>query len=203
MKSIAKVSWLGIVLVGVIMVSSCQDDRALVVGKIHKASKLATTEFTIDKIVHGTKKKKIGWLISLNEARFLVHSKAIVKAGVNLKNLEKEDIKIEKNSIELTLPPIEVLNFSYPPDSFRIDNQITRNRFLNQISVVDQEDFFRRAELDIRNNLEYMGIVETTQERTRSLMEAMLRSLGYEEVYIKFESDELIIDTVPQDDETT
>ena len=168
-------------------------------GKIHKASKLATSEFTIDKIVHGTKAKKIGWFIKLNEARFLMHSKVVVKAGINLEKLTREDIEIDNNSISLKLPPIEVINFSYPPDSFRIDNQITRNQFLNTITVVDQEEFLRRAELDVRNNLEHMGIVQTTQQRTRTMLTTMLRSLGYEEIYISFKSDELILDKVPEE----
>lgn len=177
---------------------SCKrDNRALVVGKIHKASKLATTEFTIDKIVHGTKTKKIGWFIKLNEARFIAYSKAKVKAGVNLQKLKKEDVDIDENSISLTLPPIEVINFSYPPQNFELDTRISKDKFLNNITVFDQEEFFRRAEIDIRNNLQYMGIVETTQQRTRTMLTVMLKSLGYEEVYIQFKSDELIIDTVP------
>ncbi|MEM7298431.1 MAG: DUF4230 domain-containing protein [Bacteroidota bacterium] len=188
---------LHIVVVGMLLMSCKRDNRALVVGKIHKASKLATTEFTIDKIVHGTKTKKIGWFIKLNEARFIAYSKAKVKAGVNLQKLKKEDVDIDENSISLTLPPIEVINFSYPPQNFELDTRISKDKFLNNITVFDQEEFFRRAEIDIRNNLQYMGIVETTQQRTRTMLTVMLKSLGYEEVYIQFKSDELIIDTVP------
>jgi len=176
-----------------------QDNRALVVGKIHKASKLATTEFTIDKIVHGTKEKKIGWFIRLNEARFIAYSKARVKAGIDLQKLSKEDIKISDKQIELQLPPVEVINFSYSPKDFVEDQTLSKNRFLNKISVIDQEEFFRRAELDIRNNLIHMGIVETTQQKTRSMLITLLRSLEYEEIYIAFESDELIIDQVPKE----
>lgn len=188
-----------IVLLLTLLFTACKkDNRALVVGKIHKASKLATTEFTIDKIVHGTKKKKLGWFIKLNEARFIAYSQAKVKAGVDLKKLGKDDVVIEDGSISLTLPPIEVINFSYPPESFELDPRLSDlKKLFNKITVYDQEEFFRMAELDIRNNLEYMGIVETTQERTASMLRVMLQSLGYEEVYIEFESDELLIDTVP------
>ena len=63
--------------------------------------------------------------------------------------------------------------------------------------MFDQEEFFRQAELDIRNNLQHMGIVETTQQKTRNMLTVLLRSLGYEEVYIEFESNDLIIDKVP------
>lgn len=186
-----------VLIIGLISFSCKRDNRALVVGKIHKASKLATTEFTIDKIVHGTKKKKIGWLIKLNEARFIAYSQAKVKAGVDLQKLSREDVKIEEGSISLMLPPIEVINFSYPPESFKLDTRISTDKFLNNVNVYDIQEFFSQAELDIRENLQYMGIVESTQERTRSMLTVMLKSLGYEEIYIEFESDELIIDQVP------
>ena len=201
MKYLLKVKLL-ILLIFIFLLSSCRkDNRGLVVGKIHKASKLATTEFTIDKIVHGTKTKKIGWFIRLSEARFLAYSKARIKAGINLEKLTKGDIDIDGKSISLKLPPIEIINFSYPPDEFVLDDHISKNKFANKINVMDQEEFFRRAEMDIRNNLEYMGIVETTQDKTRSMLTALLKSLEYEEVYIEFESDELIIDKVPLEEE--
>lgn len=177
---------------------SCQDDqRALVVGKIQSASKLATTEFTVDKIVHGTKTKKLAWVVKLNEARFLAYSQAKIKAGVDLNKLKAEDIKIKGKSIDIELPPVEVINFSYPPDNFRVDDEISDyNKLLNKISLEDQEEFFQDAEMDIRNNLEYMGIVETTQQHTRTMLKGLLESLGYQEIYISFKSDGLIIDKV-------
>ena len=59
--------------------------------------------------------------------------------------------------------------------------------------MIDQENFFRNAEIDIRKHLKYMGIIEQTQENTRKLMEGMLKNLGYEEIYLSFvDSTELI-----------
>lgn len=181
-----------------ISLSACgRDNRGIVVGKIQKASKLATTEFTIDKLVHGTKTKKIAWFFKLNEASFLAYSQAKVKTGINLKKLKREDIFIEGTTIEVTLPTIEVLNFSYPPEKFRMDKRISEpKKFLNSISLEDQEQFFREAEMDIRKSLKYMGIVETTQDKTRALLMGLLRSLGYEEIHIGFKSDDLIIQQI-------
>ena len=186
-----------IILFLFLSVCSCKKDkRALVVGKIQAASKLATTEFTIDKIVHGTKTKKLFWVVKLSEARFLAYSKANIKTGIDLNKLKPEDIKIDRNRIELQLPEVQVVNFSYPPREFKLDTEITDNKFLNVISLEDQEEFFRRAELDIRNNLEYMGLVETTQQHTRSMLTGLLKSLGYKEIYISFVNDNLIVDKV-------
>lgn len=192
-----------VILLGLSLLVACQtDQRALVVGKIQAASKLATTEFTVDKIVHGSKTKRFMWTIKLNEARFLAYSQAVIKTGIDLNKLTYEDIKIEGQRIELSLPPVEVINFSYPPDRFKLDTELTDPRkFLNKISLEDQEKFFRDAETDIRNNLEYMGIVETTQQHTRTLLTGLLRSLDYTEIYITFKSDALMIDKIELNNE--
>ncbi|WP_370086228.1 DUF4230 domain-containing protein [Ekhidna sp.] len=181
-----------IIICIVSILSSCKDDRGLVVGKIKKASKLATTEFTIDKIVYGVKRKRLLWVVKLNEAKFLAHSKAIVKAGVDLEKLKKEDVDIQGKSISLKLPPVEVINFSYPSEFFARDTLISTDAFLNKISLEDQEQFFQDAEIDIRNSLKHMNIVEATQKKTRLMLENLLRTLGYQEIYIDFHEGELI-----------
>lgn len=187
-----------ILVISLALFTSCKEDkRGLVVGKIQKASDLASTEFTINKLVHGSKSKKIAWVFKLNEARFLAYSQAKIKTGIDLGRLTKEDIEISGDIISITLPPIKVINFSYPPESFYLDSLISDpNQFLNKISVEEQEHFFREAELDIRNNLKYLGIVETTQQNTRVLLSRLLSSLGYNEIHINFKNDSLIVDEV-------
>ncbi|GJM64652.1 DUF4230 domain-containing protein [Persicobacter diffluens] len=188
---------LGLILLIPLLIGCNKDERPLVVGKIQAASKLATTEFTVDKIVHGTKEKKLFWSIKLNEARFLAYSQAKIKTGVDLNKVNPNDIEIIGKSISIILPPVEVVNFSYPPQSFKLDNEITDSKkFMNKISLEEQEILFRRAEIDIRNNLEFMGIVETTQEHTRKMLTSLLRAMNYQEIYISFKSDELIIDKI-------
>ena len=127
----------------------------------------------------------------------MAYSQAKVKAGIDLSKIRESDIRIDGNKIHLKLPPIEVINFSYPPASFVEDSLISNPKiFLNKINIRDQEEFFRLAELDIRENLQYMGIVKTTQNHTRQMFNVLLGSLGYEEIYINFENDDLIISQV-------
>ncbi len=181
----------------VVSATSCKkNDRALIVGKIQNASDLATTEFVIDKIVFGTKTKRLAFF-KINEASFMAYSQAKVKAGIDLSKIRESDIRIEGNKIHIRLPPIEVINFSYPPANFVEDSLISNPKiFLNKINIRDQEEFFRLAELDIRENLQYMGIVKTTQTHTRQMFNVLLGSLGYKEIYINFENDDLIISQV-------
>lgn len=189
--------WVGIIsaLAG-LMTGCANDDRALIVGKIQQANDLVTSEVVIDKVVFGKKTRKV-FFVPINEASFLAYSQARVKTGIDLNSLSAEDIQIEGTTITLRLPPIEVVNFSYPPESFIEDSLISEpNRFLNNIRLEDQEEFFRQAELDIRENLPFMGLVKSGQDHTRKLMHTLLKSLGFTEIYVTFKSNELIIKQV-------
>lgn len=179
-------------IIGLVFLFSCQEKRGLVVGKIQKASKLSTTEFKVDKLVFGVKNKRVLWVVKLNQAEFLAQSQAIIKAGVDLEKVREEDIQINGRKINITLPHVEVINFSYPAEKFKKIKLLSSNAFTTKINLEDQEKFFREAELDIRASLQYMDIVETTEKKTRVMLEAMLRNLGYNEIYIDFKTGELI-----------
>jgi hypothetical protein len=171
----------------VLLLSGCQKNkRYLVVSKIKSTAKLATTETIIDKVVVGQKKKTVFGLVKLGNAEFVAYSHATVKTGIDLTRLKHNDIKINGNVIELNLPPVEVIDFSYPFNSYVIDTVLSDNDLFNKIDVIDQEYYFRQAELDIRKQLKYMGIVEQTQENTRKLLTGLLTNLGYKEIYITF-----------------
>lgn len=156
------------------------------ISKIKSTAKLATTETIIDKVVIGQKERKIFGLVKISNAEFVAYSQAIVKTGINLTKIKRDDIKIDGNIIELELPAIEVLDFAYPFERYVIDTVLSDNDIFNKVDVIDQEDFFRKAEVDIRKHLKYMGITEQTQENTRKMMESLLKNLGYEEIYISF-----------------
>jgi len=173
---------------------SCKkDNRALVVSKIQQAAKLATTEVMIDKFVFATKEKRLLFVIKLNEAYFAAKTESSVSLGIDLNKIHKEDIDIHDKSISLILPPIEVLNFSYPYESFREDTTIRSDALLNRITVFDIEEYYRQGEMDIRSNLPYMGLVEKTQNNTRTLLRRLLSGLGYEEIYIDFKPQDQLI----------
>lgn len=191
-------------ILALVLCSCRKDNRALIVSKVQQAAKLATTEVMIDKFVFASKEKRLLFVIKLNEAYFAAKTESSVSLGIDLNKVRKEDIDIQGNSISLTLPPIEVLNFSYPYESFKEDTTIRSDALFNKITVFDIEEYYRQGEMDIRANLPYMGLVEKTQNNTRTLLRRLLAGLGYEEIYIDFKpQDELIgatTESEPQQD---
>jgi hypothetical protein len=192
-------------LILILIFPGCREDkdRYLVISKIQSASKLATTETTLDKIIFGTQERKFLSIIHLNETRFVAYSQATVKSGIDLTKLAPDDVKITGKRIEVMLPAVEVLDFSYPSSTFKIDSNITDTKeFLNKLTIKDFEDFYMMAELDIRNNLSYMGIKEATEQKTRVLLTGLLENLGYEEIYISFKPGKFIEEiNLPQDED--
>ena len=168
------------------LVSCKQNKRSLVISKVKAVSKLATTETIIDKTVVGTKTKSILGLIRLNEANFVAYTEATVKTGIDLQKLREDDVKINGKEITLNLPPVEVLDFQYPFQKFIVDSLLFDDSWINRFDILDFEEFYRRAELDIRSNLQYAGIVEATEQKTRLLLTGILKNLGYEAIFIEF-----------------
>ena len=169
---------------------SCKDKRAMVISKVQSVSKLATTETVIDKTVIGTKSKSVLGLIKLNEANFVAYTEATVKTGIDLSKLDSYDVRINGKEISLHLPAVEVLDFQYPFQKFVVDTALLDDSWINRFDIIDYEEFYRRAELDIRENLQYTGIVDVTQQKTRTMLTGLLKNLGYEAIIIDFEPTE-------------
>lgn len=185
--------WVYIISV-ILFLSSCnkEDDRYLTVSKIRSAAQLATLQTTIDKVVLGTQEKKILGFIKMNKSHFAAYTQAIITTGIDLTELTAGDVVITDKRIEILLPHVRVLDFSYPFSSYKIDSTVTRDAFLNKIDILDHEKFYMNSELDIRNNLRYTGIRQATENKTRKMMEGLLKNLGYEEIYVSFKEGSLI-----------
>ena len=182
-----------------ISLNACKDKRYFTVSKIKDAAMLATTETTIDKIVVGNEQKKILRFITVGNAHVVVHVQAMVKTGINLKKITAKDVEVNGKQIILNLPAVELLTFSMPFENFRIDSAMLDRSVFAKITASDLEEFYRQAELDIRRQLPRMGIVEETESNTRQLLEALLKSLGYEEISISFKTGVLIPKINPND----
>lgn len=175
-----------------LLLISCKDKRYFTVSKVKDAAKLATSETIIDKIVIGNEEKKLLRIITIGRARFVCYTQAVVKAGIDLKKIEEDDIKINGKQISLHLPAVQVINFSYPFDKFKVDRVLQDDDLFTRIDIKDMEELFRQSEIDIRNLLPYTGITEATEQKTTQMLEMLLRSLGYEEIYITYRKGELI-----------
>jgi len=168
-----------------------KSDRALVISKIRKVSELATVEVILTKVIMA-EKKPTGLLLKFfaKNAVFLANTEARVKAGIDFQKMRGDAVKIEEDDTKITiqLPAVQILNFSYPAESFEIDEVISDIKpALNRLKIDELDDLFRQGEIDIRRNFQYFGIRKTVEEKTRLLLTKLLKQLGFVEVNISFE----------------
>ncbi|MEL6252849.1 MAG: DUF4230 domain-containing protein [Bacteroidota bacterium] len=169
-------------LAGILLGCSPSDPRGLIVSKVQASAKLATVEYVLNKYIFGLKKKKF-LFVKLSDANFIAQSEARVKVGIDLSKLKPQDVEVNGKSIKLKLPPVEILNFSYPPDKFEMDTVLSNGK----IKIEDIEIFSRLAEVEIRRDLHFVDIEETGQEKTRLFLSTLFKNMGFEEVLFEFE----------------
>jgi hypothetical protein len=163
-------------------------DRALVISKLKNSAKLATVEYVVTKVITT---RDQNWLAK--DAYFFAETEATIKAGIDLDKLREEDIKINGTRISILLPPIEIINFSYPAEGFKVIEKYTDQAALfkwNSINVATKDDLYRQGETDIRQSIDDLGIVKTAQKNTRMLLTSILRLSGFNEIYIDFKKSE-------------
>ncbi len=176
-----------------LLISSCSyfndkgPQRGKVVSKLKSSAKLATVEYVVTKVIKSEKDNFI-----LKNSYFFAQTEARIKAGINLDKLNEEDIEIEGTKIKLTLPPIEIINFSYPVESFKlIDKYTTKPGLFSKAFTLEQRDeLYRQGEKSIRASLKDLGIIERAKSNTKMLIEKILIASEFEEIYITFKEQE-------------
>lgn len=178
-----------ILVVLVVLFSGCQNNknRFRTISEIKKVSKIATTEVVVSKLILAEKSLNLFIVKDFQTSSLVVESKAFIKLGINLDKLKRKNVVIDGDMIDITLPPIEVISFSYPAESFKKLEEWSVDKIFTRISIQDQEEIFRTAELEIRGTLQELGVVEEAEKKTIQSLRILLSNLGYSEIYIDIE----------------
>lgn len=163
---------------------SCQNqqERLNQVLSIREMGELATTEYSITKIVKANDNKS--WY-KIGDRKILISVDAIIKAGVDLQAIKVGDITIDGKKISLVLPPPKLISIQIPPDKIRVAYEevgVLRTRYDNS----ERDALLAQAETQIKAAVTETGILSTTEINTRLVMTAFLKKLGYEDISVQF-----------------
>jgi hypothetical protein len=157
---------------------------ATIVHEIRTLSRLETVSYSVEKVVTAEKNQEgLADILGLDERLlFVAHGEVI--AGVDLSQLEVEDIAItDDNVVILTLPPAEIFVATLDNDqSYVYDHQRgILNRVFTEQS--DLETLARRAaEETIRQAALEDGILSIATANAENTVEALLIGLGFDGV---------------------
>ncbi len=156
--------------------------RPAVVQRIQRLQRLETVVYSLEKIVTGTQDNAyLPRILGGDRILLIVYGEVI--AGIDLAKLDESKITIQGRSIELEMPPAEVL-------SARIDNERTRvySRETGLFTLPNRDletEARREAERQIRKAALDGGILATATENGRTNLSGLLEAFGFEHVVLR------------------
>jgi len=179
-------AWAALAAILLLLLSGCAPGggKSELLNRLKSAAKLATVKFTFHKIVWGEKEKRV--FIKLRNASFLAFSKIEITAGIDLAKLKAADVDVDGRTVKVTLPPVEIVAYSYPFEKVEVDRSYTSSRFLNPIRLDDMEEFLRQADADVRRRLDGLGLRKRAEANTRALLTRVLAKFGFQTIDLDF-----------------
>ncbi|HYE32356.1 MAG TPA: DUF4230 domain-containing protein [Methylomirabilota bacterium] len=151
-----------------------QINTSTVIQQVQTLSQLVTVKYVMEKVVILEDAKWYG------QDRLLMLAHGIVKAGVNLDQLQPGDIIVEGKKVRIILPQ-ETITDAYLDDTKTqvIERETGTFRKLEK----DLEQNARRIAVDdIRRAARYAGILKDARERAEIQLRGFFVALGFEQV---------------------
>jgi hypothetical protein len=164
------------------------DVRSIVVHQVRGASELTTAVFTMEAVVPTRQDRTLGGY-KIGSTTLLYIAYGEVRAGVDLKDLDTNDVTLVNDTIQLQLPPPRIL-----------DSKIDVNRS----SVYDYDRGFLSLGPDVAPQLQTLaqqetlkkitttacseGVLEQANDRAQLVVEKLLNTAGYKQVEVKTQS---------------
>ena len=153
--------------------------------ELSAAGELVTCEYTVSKVIKAD--DMVPWKIG--DRKILFCCNAYLKAGVDMTayNPDKTVVDKEKKSVILVLPAPKILSVNIPVEEIRqVYSRVTGLR--DEFSAEERGRLLRQGEEAILLDVPKMGIIRDARQNALAFFDSLLRSLGYEDISIYFDS---------------
>jgi hypothetical protein len=149
-------------------------NTATVLKEVQGLSQLVTVKYVLEKVVVLEDAKWYG------ENRLLMVAHGIAKAGVDLKELKPEDIRIVGTTLRINLPKSFITDAYLDDKRTRVIEQTTG--VLRAFDKDLQQNARQQAVAAITKAAREIGIEREAEERAREQLRGLFRQLGFTEV---------------------
>jgi hypothetical protein len=152
----------------------------VVVEGIQELDRLATVRWTESVVITresgGTQLEQF-----LTGERVLLVAAGEVEAGVDLAEMDEDDVRVDGDRVTVDLPEPQVLSSSLDEERTRVYD---RDRGLLKLGADDVlvQEARQDAEAEVVSTAEENGILETAERNAEESIRAFVTSLGFEEV---------------------
>lgn len=165
-------------------VKSQIDIPTLVVQQIQEIEELTTTVYTMEATVPATAERKLGdFVIGTTKLLYVGHGE--VKAGIDLSKITTQDITVNHNTIEVTLPPPQILDSKIDVNNSYVYNY--DRGFLNlgpDVAPSLQTLAQQKTLAKIVSSACHEGILNTANSKAKVTISQLLSHAGYSKIKI-------------------
>lgn len=168
---------------------SKEDQLYETIKRVSFSAELGTVEYKV-KLVHIEKdeniiKSFINDALSseiFGERSIAIVATAKLKAGIDMRNFSIDNVKVDGNSVIVTLPKAKMQNPEMGEiKCYEYSGRGRKNYNLNEVMGAQQT-----AEMDLRNYQNGCNILNDAEKNARAFFETLLRQLGYTSVNVNF-----------------
>lgn len=180
-----------IVVVSFILISfnkvtvTVQPSSDTVVTQIRNLSRVETVSYTLEKVIAYDQDANSIWHFLGNHTKlFVVHGDVI--AGFDLTSLSKNDVKIDKKSISINLPPPQILVTTLDESKMKVydSNSGVYGLWNEGIDANTELQILTQAKTSLHDGACQEGILQKASDNARTQFRAFLTSLGFTTVTI-------------------
>ena len=159
------------------------------IKRVSFSAELGTVEYKV-KLVHIEKDENILKSFINNafsseifgERSIAIVATAKLKAGIDMRNFSIDNVKVDGNSIIVTLPKAKMQNPEMGEiKCYEYSGRGRKSYNLNEVMGAQQT-----AEMDLRNYQKGCNILNDAEKNARTFFETLLRQLGYTSVNVNF-----------------
>jgi len=163
--------------------STCKDrsqDRIQIIGKIKKIADLSLLEVKFKKFLIFKQDQRFCF-VPLKESRQIMCVYPRIELGIDLDQLQNEDIKVDMDSMHISvkLPAITVKKFEYDEKDYGdVLEKLSADNWTNRIKIGTIEEMHRYAENEVRKSINMIEWRQLCEERISNNLRTFLANLG-------------------------
>lgn len=160
------------------------NDAHFIVKQVQTLSELTTTKFIMDAIVPTSSSRKLGNII-IGETNLLYIARGEVKAGLDLSKITADNIIIDKDKLQITLPAPEILDEKIDVNQSQVYDY--DRGFLNlgpDVAIELQEEAQRQTLATIKKTACEQKILNQANAKAVILISQLMKTAGYETVEV-------------------
>lgn len=162
------------------------DPRTLVVHQVQGASELTTAVFAMESVVPASRDRTLGnYVIGKTTLLYIAYGE--VRAGVDLSEIDVEDVTLSGDRLQLQLPPPEILDSKIDVQRSRVYDYDRGFLGLGPDAAPELQELAQRETLDRIVNIACdSGLLEDANERAEVALTRLLNNLGgYQELEVQ------------------